>query len=97
MKSEFALLATILRDWQHATATPALARAILFAKTAFREAVLVDFVRGLLVHDGNWQEAIDDMPRTSEKAKVEKLRQWLIRVTRPALRKPILLGWPTNA
>ena len=94
MKREFAILARLLTDWTHATQNPALCRAMLYAQETFHDSLLSAFARGLLVNEGSWQAAMEEIPRSEDKAKVAKLRAWAARITRPKEKRVLLLTWP---
>lgn len=91
-------LETILRDYEAAIRQPKIARAVLFARSSFKEEFVAEVVTEIRSQNGNWRAALRALPRSfvvAHKARLAKFTAWAEKVTRREVRG--LLEWKGGA
>ena len=70
------LLRELVRNYSEGIKQSHLARLCIYPRDFFKDEMTVDFVRELVVHEGNVSAAIDDL-RQWPATRVSKLRAWV--------------------
>ncbi len=91
-------LETILRDYEGAIRKPKIARAVLFARSTFKDVFVSRVDAEIRGANGNWRAALHALPRSFvvvHEARLKKFTAWAEKVTRREVRG--LLEWKGGA
>lgn len=91
-------LEMLLRDYKRAVQIPWIARAVLFAPSAFKDDFTAAIVLELMTTQGDWKKAVRALPyafAVRHKSRLAKFSAWAERVTRREVRG--LLEWKGGA